>query len=427
MGAFLGMRGNSDWAADQRPKSWREAILYEYPNGDAPLTALLALLKSERVDDPEYNWWTKSLPAQGGAVTAIYTDAGLSSAYTSGGTAGTVLYVKMAEAVANEFRVGHQVLLRDSDHYDVDVNAKVEAVVKNGASSYIAVKLLEADDNGASTDLSDCDRALIVGNINAEGGVMPVSISYDPTKWTNFTQIFRTSLSITRTARMTKLRTGDQYKEMKREALELHSIELEKALLWGIKSENTGSNGKPERTTHGLIPAIKDGGISSTYSLDTAYTGQSWLAKGEDWFDAQLENIFRYGGSEKLCFAGSGAILGLNKLAKSNGQIQLNPMTTIYGIKVMEWVTPFGTLYIKRHPLFSHETTNRNSMVVFEPKNLVYRFVQDTKFYAEGEAQNTGAGRKDGTDEEFLTECGLEYHLPTGWAYLNGVGLDNSL
>jgi len=26
--AFLGMRGNGDWATDQRPKSWREGILF---------------------------------------------------------------------------------------------------------------------------------------------------------------------------------------------------------------------------------------------------------------------------------------------------------------------------------------------------------------------------------------------------------------
>ena len=52
--AFLGMRGTGDWVADQRPKSWREFILYEYPNGSAPLTAITAKLKSEQIDDPEF-------------------------------------------------------------------------------------------------------------------------------------------------------------------------------------------------------------------------------------------------------------------------------------------------------------------------------------------------------------------------------------
>lgn len=430
MAGFLGLRGTGDWATDQRPKNWREMILFLYPNGDAPLTALMSKLASEGVNDPEFNWWTKSLASQGGAITNIYTDITLSSAYTSGGSAGDVVYVKVAEAVADEFRAGHQVLLRDSSHYDVDVNAKVTAVVKNGASSYIACKLLEADDNGASTDLSDADRILIVGNVNPEGGAMPSAISYDPTKWYNYTQIWRTPLEITRTARKTKLRTGDAYQELKREALELHSIEIEKSLIWGIRTENTGANGKPERTTMGLIPAIRAGAPSNVndYTLNTTYSGDTWLTSGEVWLDTMLEQIFRYGRTEKLALCGSGAILGINRLIKNGGNFDFTPKTTSYGIRVMEWVTPFGTINMMRHPLFSYEETNRNSMVILEPQNLKWRFIDDTKFYKAGEKTvDSGQERIDGTKEEYLTEAGLEYHHPTAFGYLNGVGEDNDL
>lgn len=54
MSAFLGMRGTGSWATDQRPKNYRETILFLYPNGTAPLTAIMSKLKSERVDDPEF-------------------------------------------------------------------------------------------------------------------------------------------------------------------------------------------------------------------------------------------------------------------------------------------------------------------------------------------------------------------------------------
>ena len=40
--AFLGMRGTGDWATDERPKNYRQGILYLYPNGSAPLTGLLS-------------------------------------------------------------------------------------------------------------------------------------------------------------------------------------------------------------------------------------------------------------------------------------------------------------------------------------------------------------------------------------------------
>jgi hypothetical protein len=359
----------------------------------------------------------------------------MATAYTSGGVAGSVLYIKMIEADANQFRTGHQVLLRDASDYAVDVNAKVTAVAKNGVNSYIQVKLLEADDNSASHDLSDCDTALIIGNINPEGGVMPNAVSYDPVKMYNYTQIFRTPLSITRTAMKTRLRTGDAYKEMKREALELHGIEMEKAFLLGIGTENTGDNGQKERTTEGLITNLRINNATGVddYTLNTTYTGKAWLddGGGEDWLDAVFMNLFLYGRQEKLAMCGNGALLGLNKLAKAGAHMTLTPTTTSYGIKVTEWVTPYGTIYLKTHPLFNYEVTLRYSMLLLEPENLVYRFIDDTQFYGEGEAKQAGpgtnAGRKDSKDEEFLTECGLEYHHPYTAAFLNGVGQNNSL
>lgn len=437
MAGFLGMRGTGDWATDQRPKNWREGILYLYPNGMAPLTALLSKMGNEKVDDPQYYWWTKMLASQSATITAgqIWTNVALDAAVGDASVAGATVYVQMTAANVAQFRVGHQVLLRDSSDYTVDVNGKVTAVITNGASSYLAVYLLEADDNSTTHGLSDVDTVLINGNINAEGASMPEAISYDPLKWNNYTQIFRTPLEITRTARLTRLRTGDAYKELKREALELHSIEMERAFMWGIATENTGSNGKPERTTMGLVPAINGagtpaGGTSGTvdaYNLNTDYSGQTWLAGGEDWLDEQLEIMFRYGQRDKLAFVGSGALLGINRLVKNVGQFNFNPATKAYGIKVVEWTTPFGMINLMTHPLFSYDATTRNSMVIFEPKNLKYRFITDTTFYDEKEKQNTGWTRTDGTKEEFLTECGLEYHHPAGWGYLNGVGKDNTL
>ena len=205
MTSFLGMRGTGDWATDERPKNWRQGILRLYPNGDMPLTAILSKMKERRVDDPEFNWWTKGLPSQAGTVTDVYTDALMSTAYTTGGAAGDTLYVKVAAAVAQEMRAGHQVLLRNTANYLDDANAKVIDVTVNGALSCVTVKLLEADPT--TTGIADCNRILVIGNINPEGGSMPDAIAYDPTKYYNYTQIFRTPLSITRTARRTKLRT----------------------------------------------------------------------------------------------------------------------------------------------------------------------------------------------------------------------------
>jgi len=409
-----------------RPKDWRETILYLYPNGMMPLTALMSKMSKEKTNDPEFKWWTQGLPTQSATITGRYTDAALSAAYTSGGVIGTILYFKLAEADTTQFRAGHQVLLRDTADYTVDVRGKVIAAIKNGASSYMAVKLLEADDNSLTNFLDSCNHALVIGNINPEGGAMPDAVAYDPTKYFNYTQIWRTPLSITRTARLTTLRTGDAYKKMKKEALEIHGIEIEKSFIWGIPTEEAGSNGKPERTTGGLVyNIVTNGGVVSDFSSQTDFTNATWLDAGEEWLDSILEQTFRYGSGDKLGFCGSGVLLQINKLVKEYGNFEFNRSTKSYGINVTEWVTPFGTVNFMTHPLFSYEATNRNTAIIFEPKDLVERFITDTTFYADPDKQNTGRGRIDGTDEEFLTEAGMEFHHPSKCAYLNGFGSDN--
>jgi len=431
---FLGMRGNGDWVDGQRPKNWRQKILKLYPNGQAPLTAMLSMMGSSKVDDPEFNWWTQAMTAVDGDVTQVYTDAGLTTAYVTGGVAGDTLFVYTTDTtVFKRVRAGHQILLRDASDYAVDVVGKVTDVYRGGTYEAYAVSLLEDDDNSGSHDLSDCDCFKIIGNINPEGGEMPDSISLNPTKVYNYTQIFRTPLSITRTARKTRLRTGDQYQKAKAEALEMHSWEMELAYWWGIKTENVGDNGKPERTTMGAINFIRQYAAANCddFTLNTDYTGQTWAAGGETWFKAYLEQIFRYGADQKVAFVGSGALLGIDALAMAGGQINLVPGTKTYGMQIREWVTPFGSIYMKTHPLFSYDATTRNMMVILEPKELGYRYIDDTSFYGENSSKSHPEGygqrRVDGTNEEWLTECGLEFGLSEKCAVLNGFGQPNEL
>lgn len=430
---FLGMRGTGDWVTNQRPENWRQQILKLYPNGMAPLTAILSMMGSEMVDDPKFHWWTQEQTSVGGTVNGVYTLPDKSTAYVNGGVAGDMVYVEVSTTLANRVRAGHQILLRDASDYRVDVTGKVTNVTRGTLLSILAVKLLEADDNSADNDLSDCDTFKIVGNINPEGGEMPDAIALNPVEVSNYTQIFRTPLSITRTARKTRLRTGDSYQKAKAEALEMHSWEMELAFLWGIMTQNIGDNGKPERTTQGVINYIRQYAAANCddYTLNATYAGSTWLTGGETWLKALLEQIFRYGAEDKLVLCGSGFLLGIDALAQQSGQINLQPGQKTYGMQIREWLTPFGTIYMKTHPLFSYDATTRHMGVVLEPKELTYKYIDDTSFYGENSSKTrpTGSGnrRVDGTNEEWLTECGLEFGLPQKGGVLNGVGQDNNL
>jgi hypothetical protein len=435
MSGFLGMRGTGDWVADQRPMNWRQQILKLYPNGMAPLTAILSMMGSKRVDDPQFHWWTQTQGTVQGDVEGIYDDAGLTVAYGGAGVAGDAYFVQVTTLLAMYIRTGHQILLRYTADYSVDVNAKVTDVTRGAVNSVLAIRLLEDDDNGVggTYDLQDCDNFKIIGNINPEGGEMPDAIAQNPTKVYNYTQIFRTPLSITRTARKTRLRTGNDYQKAKAECLEMHSWEMEMAYIFGIRTENTGDNGKPERTTNGVIPFINTyaSGNVDDFTTNATYSGQTWAAGGEKWLKAMLELIFRYGAEDKLCLCGSGFLLGIDELAMTGGQVNLSPGQKSYGMNIREWLTPFGSIYIKTHPLFSYDATTRNMGIILEPKELEYKYIDDTAFYGESSSkihsEGYGQRRIDGTNEEYLTECGLEFGLAQKCGILHGVGLPNTV
>ncbi len=97
---FLGMRGTGDWHADQRPMNWRENILYLYPNGMTPLTAILSMMSSRKVDDPQFHWWTQAMGSVQGTVTNIFTTADLLTAYVTGANQYDTLYVVVPETTS---------------------------------------------------------------------------------------------------------------------------------------------------------------------------------------------------------------------------------------------------------------------------------------------------------------------------------------
>lgn len=426
--AFLGLRGTRDWGANERPEDWRESILFFFPNGDAPLTALTSLTTDEDAGDAHFHWFTKRLPEQAGDATNVYTDAGLSNAYNGDNLSqGATVYVKAAESLISEFRVGHTAKLRKKDDHRYDTVGAITDRVLNGADSYVAFKLLE--DTSATFDLEDVNWLMVTGNANAEGAEMPDAIGYDPTEFDNYTQIFRTPLSITRTARRTRYRTGDKYQEGKRETLQLHGVEMEKQLFHGVKFSTIGDNNKPKRYSQGIINFVETHAADHVddFSQNSDFSGDSWLQSGEEWLDNQLEKVFRWGSNEKTAWVGSTVVTALNQLAKVSGDIELTPTTTEFGMRFQQWNSPHGTLFFKKHPLFSRETTDRRTCVILEPSNITNRIIDDTRFYEDPQDNENRNNRKDATEEEYLTELGWEYNDPLSFMVLRGFGLDNAV
>ncbi len=438
--AQLGIRGSNSFSANERPENFREGLLYEFPNGDFPITAIIATQASKEItDDFTFHWFDKELPTQAGAVTNVYIDAALATPYVNAthqatsGIAGSTVYAKVAEAVADEFRVGHLASLIDKSRLSIDVTGEVTAVVKNGASSYIAIKLREADPGDSSLSLATVDFVQVVSSTQAEGSTSPNAISYDPTHYESNTGIFEIPLSITRTAMRTRLRTVQQYQEAKREAREQMGVIMEKAIIRSILFSGTGSNGQPQHDPQGIFQFVETNNSANVIDFQTAttvngvdFSGRTWEEAGTEFLLTVQEQFGRFGPEEVMTVGGSGALNAINNINHAETMFTSEPgSVTNFGLRTRNFIGQDQTWVLKKSPLMSQTEIDRNILIGFQPKNITTRFIDDVWFKQDNNFRKGGFNSVDALKESYMAELGWEFHLPKQWFILKGLGLDN--
>lgn len=397
---------SAPFADDQRPLNWRDGILLLFPNGRAPLTALTSAMRKKVTDDPEFKWWDKALDDQ---RVALGANAGL----------GTTLTLA---AGGNTLKVGHVLYVEQTGEY----------LRVTGVTSDTSITVARAQFGGpAATDV-DYDGInvnpylLVIGSAYEEGSSKPTAIAYDPVKRTNYTQIFRNNLAATRTAMKTRLRTGDAVREAKREALQYHSIEMEKAFWFGRPSEQV-INGKPLRTTGGIFYWIAQGTAQIPELTQDFSGGSTTMTQLED----ALEAAFRFGSSEKMAFAGNRAVKVVQRIARLNSDYEFMQGQKEFGMNVNRLISPFGELVIKTHPLWNQVTSGENPttgggdfkaldswVAILDMENLIYRPLSDSDTKFMGDQADPG---DDAMEAGYLTECGLELHHQTTFSVWKGL------
>lgn len=388
--AFLGLRGTGDWGTDERPKNFRETILWRQPNGQTPLTALLGKMAEESTDDPEFNWWEEELNTiRVQETTGLASSTSSTTLTASGGglynlVPGDLLLVEKA----------------DSTTYDNEI-VEVSAVASDTSAT-----LVRGASGTTAAAIPANSYLTKVGNVYEEGSVAPSASMRNPTKFFNYTQIFKTSYKITETAKKTRARTGDPLKNDKKRKMFDHSIAMEWAFLFGRRHETTGTGGKPKRYTGGLRSFLS----SNVTVFATTPT--------ETTFMNAIYPVFNYNsgaGDERIVLAGNGALNTLNKLAKDSASSRVNfdQVVRLYGMSLQRWILPQGTIYVKSHPLLNNHARYTNSMFVIDPSALKYRYLRDTTF-----KDNVQANDEDVQRGYWLTEAGLEVQHEKTMAYI---------
>lgn len=396
MAAVAGLRGTGDWGADERPKNFREMIMWRNPNGVTPLFALMSKVGKQSTSDYEFNWWDEP-------VTIIRLQVNFAAGYGAGDTLITVDTADPSTS-APELAWGNATHLTEGDILMVEPAneanwATTEYLKVVSVQSATQFTVLRGQLGSTAAAIADDRFLLKVGSAFGDGTSEPKATSRNPVKYTNFTQIFKTTYDITGRAVNTTIRTGDPLANEKKRRSTDHSKDIEFAMMFGRKSESIDSNGKVISTTDGLrrqIPSdtttIFGGALTVNSFLDAAYKVFNWES------DA---------GNSRVMLCGNGALNIMNKTFRgdTNTEIQFMGKMKQYGMEMMEVGLPQGSLYLKTHPLMNRHATYTNAAFLVDFSALKWRPMKgrDTKF--NDNIQNKGEDAQRGY---WMTDAGLQ-------------------
>lgn len=447
---------NAESFSSSRFQTHRRKVFYFYPNGSAPLLGLLSLMEDEPCDDPVFNWYEKRLSenwttAANISTTVVFYSTGVTvaagkvtaatvAAADFGMTAGTQYAIKVAANPEQKFRIGHifRFVAVNTSGAAEEVIGRVNAIntaadTPANVLGFVAVRATTTNiDYDVSTHAGT--QVTVVGSAFAEGIRDESSGIYNtPVNPSNYTQIFRTPFTITGTALKTSSKFDEQgvYPDQAKEASVDFMRELEFAFLFGERQQLGSASTSITRYTGGILWFLRQWEAGTTYG-NTAATADTDDSKriiansaatvSMTQFEGWMERVFRISNNksnEKLAMMGSGALLTLNRLVKNSVMaISDVPLSDSYGMDLKKLVTPWGTLYLKSHPLMSHNSTLRYNMLITDVPNLKYRYLRGRDMELLTNRQNND---EDARKDEWFGECGLELNLPESHMYIQNL------
>jgi len=388
--AVAGLRGTGDWGTDERPKNFRELIMFRNPNGSAPLFALTARIASESVNDPEFNWWDEPndlirLEVNGAlnsTATAIVVDSPDPTAASPG----------LPYGLATHLKPGDLLMVEDPTESQTFTHELIQVTAVATATAFTATRGVAGS---AAAAIADDAFLLKIGSAYAEGTGAAAATSRNPIKYNNLCQIFKSTYEVTKTAEKTFARTGDVIANDKKRKVFDHSRDIELSFMFGQKFETTGANGKPLRYMGGLREFIPN-------DVTTIFGATTTLAQ----FNSAVSPVFDWdtpAGDERIVFCGNGFLNVLNDLAAINGQIRFTEVIKVFGMNLRRYVLPQGTLFIRAHPLMNRHAQYQNSAFIIDFSALKYRHLRDTM-----PEDNIQAPGDDSRKGQWLSEISLE-------------------
>ena len=273
-------------------------------------------------------------------------------------------------------------------------------------------------------------RSYVVGNAHAEGSGYPETWKDQPFSFSHGqTQIWKTSMAMTNTARATELKyERNEWARIWREKLIEHKWDIEQDLLFG--TQYTDADGV--QYTQGAVDYCLNNGNIFSLDYDTK-TSDDFLEDMASYFDP------RYNGSgSTVFFCDTATFNWLNKVSGyfSNNAGNINPGTAYdsrvphanslgradfsmsgsgkkFGVSINQISTPYGTMNVARN---IHLDGSHVKIMGMNMKYCAYRPLagnglnRDTSVYVGVQTiENSGVDRRV---DLIQTEAGMEWQMP---------------
>ena len=289
------------------------------------------------------------------------------------------------------------------------------SAVSNASSAIIVIRNY-SNDMSATSAASGAD-IVIIGSAFTEGSSASalVTMSTQTVAQSNYLQIFRKSIELTKTLANSELYGGaDRPYQRKKKGIELMR-DLERSFLYGRPVQEASTS----LADAGNLNRRMTAGID--YYISTNATGAGG-ALTEAEFEGFLRSVFRYGSSSRYLFCAP-LILSVISLC-AQGKLQTFSKDKTYGIAISQYLSPHGTVNLVKELMLENaggvsSTSNYGGYAfAIELEDCVYRYLSNRDVTMETDIQAPG---DDFYKDQYICEVGMEFHNEQKHGKLTGV------
>jgi len=361
--------------------SFAQAITRLMPNGTAPLFGLTSLLKDETASNIEHGYFSKTMIFPSATLSALVAD-GAATSFTV--------------AAHDDINIGDMLMVASTQ----------ETVLVTGFADATHITVTRGVGTVTAAAIASGVILYSIGNAFEEGSTRPSAVSILAERYVNYTQIYRNSWAVTKTAAAIPQIAGSGFvSESKQDCAALHAMAIEKSLFFGQKYMGT-SNGQPLHTQEGIIARVTAAAPGNIVTLG----GTTNWTQFEAALDPTLQTVTDpKGGNIRTMFVGGTARRVIHNIARLNSTYQITSSETSWGLQIDTIRTPRGTFEMIEHPLFNAygAAAPWAKMAVIADLNafsLAYlRKTSDAAYNASGALVDNGIDAEGGTLTTELT------------------------